>query len=178
MKIGIDKEGHFQKILGNFGEYLVCHWLSRSGFEVCRVDHTGMDVFAYHPKTKQRLGITVKSRTRISGTESTSVYIFRRKTGNKTDDRTKLGNACKTFQSEPWIAVYVECDEDADLFLTSLANYDKKYRSKEKRAIDAWTMTGIQKAKYARDREVRHIRIEFKASKNWWAAASELSQVN
>ena len=63
----------------------------------------------------------------------------------------------------PWIAVYVECDEDADLFLTSLANYDKKYRSKEKRAVDAWIMTGIQKAKYALDREVRHMGIEFKA---------------
>jgi len=171
--IGIDKGARFQKILGNFGEYLVCHWLSRSGFEVCVVDHTGMDVIAYQPSTKQRLGITVKSRTRISGTESGSVYIFR----EKTNDRKKLLGACEAFGCVPWIAVYAECDEDADLFLTSLANYDRKYRSKEKRAVDAWVMTGIQKAKYALDGEVRHIGIEFKA-KNWWAAASELSQVN
>ncbi len=159
MKIGIDRPAACQKILGNFGEYLVCHWLSRSGFEVCHVVHTGMDVIAYYPKKKLRLGITVKSRTRISGTESTSVYIFR----EKTNDRRKLLDACKAFECVPWIAVYVECDEDADLFLTSLANYDKKYRSKEKRAVDAWIMTGIQKAKYALDREVRHMGIEFKA---------------
>lgn len=111
------------------------------------------------PEKKLRLGITVKSRTRISGTESSSVYIFR----EKTNDRRKLLDACKAFECVPWIAVYVECDEDADLFLTSLANYDKKYRSKEKRAVDAWIMTGIQKAKYALDREVRHMGIEFKA---------------
>ncbi|MGB8414369.1 MAG: hypothetical protein WCE23_16245 [Candidatus Binatus sp.] len=173
MKIGIDKPAQFQKILGNFGEYLVCHWLSRSGFEVCVVDHAGMDVIAYRPFPEERLGITVKSRTRISGTESTSVYIFR----EKANDRKKLLDACKTFACVPWIAVYVECDEGADLFLTSLANYDKKYRSKEKRAVDAWTMTGIQKAKYALDRKVRHIRIKFEAA-HWWPVAPELSQVN
>jgi Holliday junction resolvase len=165
--IGIDRGARYQKIVGNFGEYLVCHWLSRSGFEVCIVDHTGMDVIAYQPSTKLRLGITVKSRTRVSVKESESVYIFR----EKTNDRKKLLNACEAFGCVPWIAVYVERDDGADLFITSLANYDRKYRSKEKRAVDAWTMTGIQKAKYAQDREVRHIGIEFKA-KHWWAVKS------
>jgi Holliday junction resolvase len=163
--IGIEKGANYRKIVGNFGEYLVCQKLSRSGFDVCIVDHTGMDVIAYHPKTKVRLGITVKSRTRSSGKETGSVYIFRE------GDRQKLLDACEAFGCSPWIAVYAEYDEGADLFLTSLANYEKKYRSKEKRAVDAWTMTALQKAKYSVDREVRHIGIEFKA-KNWWAVAS------
>jgi hypothetical protein len=161
----IDKGANYKKIVGNFGEYLVCQKLSRSGFDVCIVDHTGIDVIAYHSKTKQRLGITIKSRTRIFGKEGESVYIFRK------NDRVKLKRACKAFGCEAWVAVYSECDENADLFLTSLVNYDKKYRLK-RRAVDAWKMTEKHKHEYCIDREVRHIRIEFKVT-NWkWAAAS------
>ncbi len=57
------KSSKHQKIIGDFGERLVCNWLSRSGFEVIVVDHTGIDLIAYHPTSRQRLGITVKSRT-------------------------------------------------------------------------------------------------------------------
>ncbi len=131
MTIGIEKSSRHQRIVGNFGEYLVCNWLSRSGFEVSVVDHTGMDLIAYNPHTKQRLGITVKSRTRSSGTETGSVYLFR----EAKKDRQKLADACEAFQCEPWIAVYVECDDDAHLFLTSLANYDRKYKPEEERAV-------------------------------------------
>lgn len=60
--IGIEKSTRHHQIVGRFGEHCVCNWLSRSGFEVCIVDHTGMDVIAYHPVSKERLGITVKSR--------------------------------------------------------------------------------------------------------------------
>lgn len=127
----------YAKIVGNFGEYLVCQKLSRSGFQVCIVDHIGMDVIAYHPEGKKRLGITIKSRTKIPGKESESVYIFRK------SDRARLTDACNAFGYEPWIAIYSERDEDADLFLTSLDNYDGKYRAKEKRAVDAWPMTAI-----------------------------------
>lgn len=153
-----------QRIVGNFGEYLVCNWLSRSGFEVCIIDHTGMDLIAYRASPKQRLGITVKTRIKILGKEAESVYVFR----EANQDREKLLAACKAFECEPWIAVYVECADTADLFLTSLANYNKKYRSKEKRLIDAWKMTAEQKLAYRRDRNVKHIGIEFKAQ-NWWA---------
>jgi hypothetical protein len=167
----IERGENYKKIVGNFGEYLVCQKLSRSGFDVCIVDHTGMDVIAYHPKTKQRLGITIKSRTRILGKENESLYIFRK----KNRDRQKLKAACEAFGCTPWIAVYFEYDDGADLFLTSLENYDKKYRLKE-RLQDAWKMTKNHKREYGIDREVRHIRIEFKAT-NWWAAKSRLSQV-
>jgi hypothetical protein len=165
-KIEIDKGARYPKIIGSFGEYLVCHWLSRSGFEVGIVDHTGMDVIAHHRPTKQRLGITVKSRTRIRGTEGISTYIFR----EAKQDREKLLEACEAFGCDPWIAAYVECNEYADLFLTSLENYDDKYRSQGKTTIDAWKMTEKQKHQYAVDRDVRHIRFDFKA-KNWWPVA-------
>jgi Holliday junction resolvase-like predicted endonuclease len=75
-----------QKIVGIFGEYVVCNWLSRSGFEASVIDHTRMDLIAYDPTTRRRLGITVKSRTRDSGKETASVNIFK----DKHQDREKL----------------------------------------------------------------------------------------
>ena len=50
----IEKSSRHQHIIGKFGEYLLCNWLSRSGFEVAIIDHTGLDLVAFNPKTKQR----------------------------------------------------------------------------------------------------------------------------
>jgi len=161
--IGIDKSSRHTRIVGHFGEYLVCNWLSRSGFEVAIIDHTGMDVIAYHPRHQKRLGITVKSRTRREGTEAGSVYLFR----EGKADRQKLLAACAAFNCEPWVGVYAECDGRADLFLTSLANYDAKYGSRGTRAVDGWRMTEKFTSLYARDPEVKHLHIDFRAE-NWW----------
>jgi len=49
----IIKSSRHQKIIGNFGEQLICNMLSRTGFEVTIVDHTGIDIIAYNPKTKR-----------------------------------------------------------------------------------------------------------------------------
>jgi hypothetical protein len=104
----------------------------------------------------------VKSRTRLPGTETESVYLFRDVKG----DREKLTAACISFSCDPWIAVYAECDAHADLFLTSLANYDQKYRALE-RKVDGWTMTEKRMEVYRADSEVRYLRIHFDAP-NWW----------
>jgi len=161
--IGIDKSSRHTRILGHFGEYLVCNWLSRSGFEVSVVDHTGMDVIAYHPPSKQRLGITVKSRTRMQGTETDSVNIFEK----AKNDRQKLLDACEAFSCEPWIGVYAECDTCADLFLTSLENCDRKYGARGENTAYRWRMTAMLVKEYESDPEVRHIRFDFRAE-NWW----------
>jgi hypothetical protein len=138
----IRKSTHHKKIIGDFGEALVCNWLSRSDFEVTIVDHTGIDVLAYHSRTKKRLGISVKSRTREKGKEADSVNIFSyRKVKN---DRQKAIDACKAFEAEPWIAIYVETTDYADLYLLSLKHYDRKYRINRNRAIDDWKQDVIE----------------------------------
>ncbi len=157
----ITKSSRHQKIIGNFGENLVCNWLSRSGFEVALVDHTGIDVVAYDRATKKRLGVTVKSRTRSVGKEDVSVTILR---GN---DREELERACESFGCDPWIAVYVETCSFADLYLTSLENYDKKYRGKEGTTTDSWKMKKTHTDRYDADPNVMHIRIEFRPT-YWW----------
>ena len=160
----ITKSSRHKKIIGNFGENIITNWLSRSGLEVVLVDHTGIDIIAYNPSTKQRLGITVKSRTRNIGKEKDSVNIFSYQ--KRKNDRQKLLNACEVFACEPWIAVYVETSEYANVYLTSLRNYDEKYRNRKGKAIDDWKMGKKNKDKYEKDSEIKHIKIKFHAT-NW-----------
>jgi Holliday junction resolvase-like predicted endonuclease len=156
------KSSRHQKIIGEFGEQLICNWLSRSGFEVTIVDHTGIDIIAYYRRTQERLGITVKSRTRTPGAEAVSVTVFR----SGKSDREKLRAACEFFACEPWIAIYVETTESGDLYLTSLENYDRKYRGKGT-AVGDWKMKEKDKCSYEKDPEVKHIGIDFRGT-NWF----------
>jgi hypothetical protein len=103
----------------------------------------------------------VKSRTRKSGKESESVSVFFR----KRKDRKKLQIACKSFDCEPWLAIYVECGKIADMYLTSLASYDSNYKSKKALAIDAWSMTKGPIKAYASDPSVAHIHFDFNDEK-------------
>lgn len=160
----ITKSSRHQKIIGNFGENLICNWLSRSGFEVVVVDHTGIDIIAYDLSTEQRLGITVKSRTRNTGKEMTAVNVFSYRKG----DREKLLAACEAFACKPWIAIYVETADFADVYLTSLENYDNKYRGKEGRAIGSWKMREKDKQRYNEDPGIKHIKIKFYATSWSW----------
>lgn len=160
--IEIEKSSRHQKIIGNMGEQLVCNWLSRSGFEVAVIDHTGIDIIAYDPRSKQRIGITVKSRTRnLRETESVNVF------NNRKNDREKVQDVCKAFGCEAWIAVYVETKNFADLFMTSLTNYDAKYRTVEGKSIDDWKMGPKWTNAYDLDMEVMHLHLRFEAV-NWF----------
>jgi hypothetical protein len=164
----IEKSSRHQNIIGRFGEYVVLNWLSRSGFEVEVVDHTGIDLVAFNPKTKDRLGITVKSRTRdITSKDSGAINLFY----SKKNDRRKLKNACDTFGSEAWIAVYVETLHSADLYLTSLENYDSKYRGIEGRVLDTWGMSAKHKDLYEADTEVKHMHADFREF-NWFPSTA------
>lgn len=156
----IYKSTRHAKIVGEFGENLVCNWLSRSGFEVSRVDHTGIDVVAYDPRSKHRYGITVKTRTRMPGKESDAVNLF------GPGDRDKVSDACEAFGCKPWVAIYVEAESTGDLYLTSLDNYDRKYRM-QGGAIEKWRMTEKQMRGYTADTGIRHIHVDFR-DENWW----------
>jgi hypothetical protein len=131
------------------------------GFEVKLVDHTGIYIAAYNPLTKQLLGISVRSRTRNIGKEELHVNILSYPKGK--NDRQKLLDACQAFACEPWVAIYVETLEYADAYLTSLKNYDERYRGKGK-AHDIWKMGKSDKEQYEKDPNVKHINIQFHAT--------------
>lgn len=162
----ITKSSRHKKIIGDFGEVFLCNWLSRSGFEVALVDHTGIDVVAYNPKTGQRLGISVKSRTRQKGTETSSVNIFSYQKGK--NDRHKVMDACSAFACDPWIAIYVESAQFADLFLLSIGHYDQKYRGRPNRAVDDWKMGEKYRTRYDNDPNVKHIHMDFSTTSWKW----------
>ena len=161
----VNKGPRHGKIIGDFGENLVCNWLSRSGFVVSIVDQTGIDIVAYNPSTTERLGITVKSRTREEPKEEAPVHVLEHRKGR--DDRQKLIDACEAFGSLPWIAVYVETERAADLYLTSLKNYESKYRGREGKVFDDWKMREKDRDRYDQDPDVKHIHVEFQVG-NWW----------
>jgi hypothetical protein len=79
----------------------------------------------------------------------------------------KLLDACKAFSCDPWVAVYVEAKDDADLYLTSLDNYDSKYRTPA-RAIDDWKMGPERRERYRQDPSVKHIHLRFEVSHWEW----------
>ena len=81
--------------------------------------------------------------------------IFRR------SDREKLMRACTSFGCEPWIAIYVEVAESAELYLTSLDHYDETYSS------SSWKMAKKSQEKYSNDSKVKNVHIDFHQNV-WW----------
>jgi len=70
-----------QRVIGRFGEQIVCNSLSCSGFDAMIVDHVGIDIMAYR-KDVGRLGISVKTRvrTKMNGGESVNFFHPKMKT--------------------------------------------------------------------------------------------------
>lgn len=157
----ITKSSRHSKIIGMFGEMLVANWLSRSGWEVVSVDHTGIDIIAYHPRLNKRLGISVKSRTRKHGREISHVNLY------SDNDREKILAACVAFGCEPWIAIYVETSLEANLFLTSLDYFENQLVSNPGKKVKDWKMRPSYFEKYSSDPNVHHIKLSFSVL-NWF----------
>lgn len=109
----MEKSSRHSKIAGDFGEDLILYWLSKNGFETALLDHTGIDLLAYHSKTKRRLGISVKTRTRKTGTEKEGVYL-------KVGEIGKIKDACKAFEAEPFVGIVIDKINQIELFVISL----------------------------------------------------------
>ncbi len=109
----IVKGSRHSKIAGDFGEALLLYWLSRSGHEVCRVDHTGIDLLSYDPTSDRRMGISVKCRTRVPGTEAEGVYI-------RAKEFPLIEAACRAYAAEPFLGIVVDRDGRIEAHLVSL----------------------------------------------------------
>ena len=114
------KSSRHSKITGDFGEALVLYWLSKRGFECASVDHTGIDLIARRPDSDERLGISVKSRSRNEGTETTGINLLR-----KEDD--KIRAACEAFGCIPYVAVVADLGSVVLAFLLSLDHARRAY---------------------------------------------------
>ena len=151
------KSSRHSKIAGDFGEALVLYWLSKSGFECASVDHTGIDIISRNPTTQELMGISVKTRTRVKGTERESVTIH-------SGDFTKMDAACEAFGCTPYFAIVVDAEDTIRVFITSKLNFSK-LAPKKKHSY--WKMHTSALANYSKNEEVIAFELNTK-SMRWW----------
>ncbi len=154
----ISKSSRHSKITGNFSENLILYWLSKHGFECANVDHIGLDIIAKNPHTNELMGISVKGRSRNTGTESTHLSI-------KNDNFDKLKKACVAFNCVPYFAIVIDAGDKIYCFILSMQKLLEIFPSKGKTC--AWKMTNKYLDKYYSDPEIVIFQFSHKTH-NWW----------
>lgn len=157
-RLKVSKSSRHSKITGDFGEVLVLYWLSKHGFECALVDHTGIDLIARNPHTKEIMGISVKSRSRYIGTERESLSIPK-------DDFKKIRAACEAFGCIPYFAIVVDAKDSLRGFIVSMSHLLKLFPIGK--SVSAWRMTPRHLEKYRHDRAVKFFEFQTTAGR-WW----------
>ncbi len=154
----INKSSIHSKITGDFAEGLVLYWLSKHGFESARVDHTGIDLIARNPITNELMGISVKSRSRGTGTEKSHLNI-------PNDNFEKVDKACQAFGCVPYFAILIDGTNAITIFILSKSKLLELFPSGK--AVAIWKMGDTYLENYKKDKRI--IIIEFKYDTlNWW----------
>lgn len=154
----IRKSSRHSKITGDFAENLILYWLSKYGFECIKVDHTGIDIIARNPHTKEAMGISVKSRSRVEGKEGD--YL-----GINNPHFNKVNKACKSFNCVPYFAIVIDEKDKISCFILSMEKLLKLF-PKGKR-VSAWKMTKKHIDNYRKDPEIKVFEFRYKTS-CWW----------
>jgi len=154
----INKSTRHSKITGDFSENLILYWLSKYGFECANIDHTGIDIIARNPKTKEVMGISVKARSRNKGTEETYVSIT-------NDNFDKIKKACKAFNCNPYFAIVVDGKDKIYAFIISMRHLLELF-PKGKR-VCGWKMTKKHIKNYYSNPKIMIFEFNYKTH-NWW----------
>jgi hypothetical protein len=157
-QLPIRKSTRHSKIAGDFGEALVLYCLSKYGFECARIDHTGIDLIARNPHTKELMGISVKSRTRLEGGKSKNLRI-------PNGDLVKASAACDAFGCVPYVAIVIDDKETIRVFMLG---FDHLMTLCKTESGVNWRMREPHVSKYTTDPEIKI--FEFKSSiVSWWS---------
>lgn len=154
----IQKSTRHSKITGDFAENLILYWLSKYGFECANVDHTGIDLLARNPVTKELMGVSVKSRSRNEGKEGQYLSI-------PNDNFEKIENACKTFNCVPYFALVIDEETTIKVYILSEAKL-LQYFDKKQRAV-GWKMSKSWIEKYNSDDQIIKIYFDYQTH-DWW----------
>lgn len=154
----INKSSRHSKITGDFAEHLVLYWLSKHGFECARVDHTGIDLIARNPHTDELMGISVKSRSRNPGTETTSISIH-------DVDIQKAIAACKNFRCISYFAIAADIKDKIVVFILSAQKLKKLFPNNKK--VYDWRMTEKYLQQYYADLEIKIFELRTRTH-SWW----------
>lgn len=158
----IIKSSRHSKISGDFGETLVLYQLSKYGFECAKVDHTGIDLIARNPNNERPMGISVKTRTRSSGTEKEYVKLVQ-------DDFPKIKAACDAFGCDPYIAFVVDAADTIRVFIVSFEHYLAEYFPS---FSGGWGMSDKHFDRYNSDKKVIMFEHSTKTI-NWFSIAPD-----
>lgn len=156
--VQVSKSSRHSKMTGDFAEHLVLYWLSKHGFECARVDHTGIDLIARNPHTDEVMGISVKSRSRNPGTETTSISIH-------DSDIQKALKACTTFQCRAYFAIMADIKNKIVVFILSAQKLRKIFPNSKD--VYAWRMTEKCLEQYYADSEIRVFELRTRTH-SWW----------
>ena len=171
-----DKSSRHSKIAGNFGEALVLYWLSKHGFECALVDHVGIDIIA--AKDGERMGISVKCRTRMTKENARKGVLIKRDNFEKAED------ACKDFGCKPYLAVvadHISVDGMLLVFIAPmprariLTGLDESEMRKQRKS-PSWNLRKEWRDKHRDDNDVLVIELGEKGAENdyaqeikeWW----------
>lgn len=157
-RMKVEKSSRHSKVTGDFSENLILYWLSKYGFECALVDHTGIDIIANNPKTNEVMGISVKSRSRNTGTEKEHLSIT-------NDNFPKAENACKAFGCTPYFAIVVDVGNKIYAFITSMSHLLEIHPMRQK--TSGWKMTDKWIQKYRDDPDIKMFEFEYDTS-TWW----------
>ena len=158
----ISKSSRHSKITGDFAERLVLYWLSKYGFECAYVDHVGLDLLARNPHTRELMGISVKSRSRIVPREGSPVAI-------PLDNLHKLDAACKAFGCSPYVAIVVDAARTITTFILSKTHLLKV--APPGKAGISWSMSDAALKRYAADPDIKGFRFATETW-NWWGKST------
>jgi len=158
-ELKIEKSSRHSKITGNFAENLILYWLSKYNFECANVNHTGIDIIAKNPRTKELMGISVKSRSRKKGMEGG--YL-----GISNDNFDKIKKACKAFNCVPYFAFVIDERGKIYCFILSMEKLLKIFPRGKK--IVAWKMGEKYLKKYYEDPEIKVFDFKYKTH-SWWS---------
>lgn len=154
----IRKSTRHAKITGDFGETLVLYWLSKYGFECAPVDHTGIDIIARNPHTKEIRDISVKSRSRTEETEYDYLSI-------PNDNFDKAENACAAFGCVPYFVIVVDAGDVIRGFILPMTKLLALFP--KGKTASGWKMTERYLKRYASDPEIKVLEFQTKTTK-WW----------
>ena len=153
----LNKSSRHSKIAGDFFEHLVLYWLSKYGLECARIDHVGIDLIAKHPHRDERLGISVKGRTRSIGKEAEHLNI-------RNEDFDKAEAACQVFGCIPYFAIVVDGGQNISAFILPMTELLQLFPRGQR--VSAWKMTPQYLTQYSQNSNI--IQFSFSHTIHQW----------